>query len=104
MKKFFMVVIFAFIFSSVFAKTWRRESMTEEVGYVSFNHVIVYNDSNFKFEANYVTIEPVSILEFYDTYINLSGLRNYGVRIYYDMIPRDKLIIVHVAEDRGIEE
>lgn len=103
MKRFLLFVFVAAIASGVFAKSWRKESMTEGTGYVYFNHAIVYNDSSTKFEANYVPMEPVSVLEFNDTYINLSGLKNFGLRIYYDLIPLEKTIIIHVADDKGVE-
>lgn len=104
MKKFVLFFLFAVMALSVFAKTWRKESLTEDTGFVYFNHVVVYNDSESSFEVNYIVVKPINIIELDDTVVNLSGLRNYGLRIYYDLYPRDRKIVVHVAEDKGLRE
>lgn len=104
MKRIITGIMVCGIVFSCFAKSWRKESLTEDVGFSQFNHIVVYNDSDTKFEANYVTVDAVSKIEFEDTVINLSGLRNHGLRIYYDYFPAEKKIVVHVAEDRGIRE
>ena len=104
MKRFILFVFIAAVASGVFAKTWRRESLTEDVGYVYFDHVVVYNDSESPFEVNYIVAKPISVIELDDTVVNLSGLRPNGLRIYYDYYPLDRKIVVHVAEDKGIRE
>lgn len=104
MKRILVGIMACCLTLSCFAKSWRRESLTEDVGYVYFNHVVVYNDSESPFEVNYIVAKPISVIELDDTVVNINGLRNYGLRIYYDYYPIEHKIVVHVAEDKGIEE